>query len=779
MLAAALVRSVRSWSHFDATTKHTSKTRAKVLKLFESLQKLKVTEENKAEVEKIKQDIRKKDFKKALDRIEKIKNSNVEKKNKELYKDAADVPDDDFFTNDEVKEEANTESQKEDNKEDGYNNDENYDDNYGNDYDDYDEFSEDPLFKKLKAYKDEEDNYSEETERYDTDNFIDDDKSSEVSVKDTEDNSNNKKEKKKNKLDIQNNNEKSENEANEINDDEESSNVAENEDKDVDTEESEEEKDDEENENSNNADEINNIEDNEDEIQEEEDTTGIYPKQLKNETLEHIYLGLLLTNPKLIAKYYVTKKQCYFEDDKCTEIYKSVLFTEGSKYTPEIAKDGFNLPKYNNEIRELKDDLMAEYMDSNYSIEETYIELKKLFTLRKSYLENPIKENQDKIVEIINYVLYKSMSVEEVESAVNQVTVTGKFKQAVLNKDLTSFLEMGDNTLTNGLEFPFPILSGVFKGLRKGETMAFAMPSNSGKSRFTINLAAYTAFVHKKKVLIISNEMSEDKMKLCLITTIINNPEIQKLHGQEISKTEGELLEFKFRPDDTKKVKVDEDGFVVKEENESQEDFVKRLTEISTEFNKTIKAVEWANKEIDNSIYFINITDHTNDELKKVIMNFYYKEKIEYVFYDTLKTDTANIGKGEEIKKTATILSNLAQNFNMFIYSTLQLTESTTLPINLDVNDLAVSRTVKEVLDTLCLIKQINKETYDDYEYSLKEVDTKYFNLKKYTDPDVRYYACVVDKNRAGAKPKVLFRLNLAYNRWEELGYLRMKQQVK
>lgn len=752
------------------------------VKLFESLQKLKVTDENKAEVEKIKQDIRKKDFKKALDRIEKIKNSNVEKKNKDsntVYKNAADVPDDDFFTNDEVKEEANTESQKEDNKEDGYNNDGNYDDNYGDDYDDYDEFSEDPLFNKLKAYNDEEDDYSEETERYDTDNFIDDDESSEVSVKDTEDNSKNKKGRKKNKSDIQNNNEKSENEANEINDDEESSNVAENEDKDVDTEESEEEKDEEENENSNNADEINNIEDNEEEIQEEEDTTGIYPKQLKNETLEHIYLGLLLTNPKLIAKYYVTKKQCYFEDDKCTEIYKSVLFTEGSKYTPEIAKDGFNLPKYNNEIRELKDDLMAEYMDSNYSIEETYIELKKLFTLRKSYLENPIKENQDKIVEIINYVLYKSMSVEEVESAVNQVTVTGKFKQAVLNKDLTSFLEMGDNTLTNGLDFPFPILSGVFKGLRKGETMAFAMPSNSGKSRFTINLAAYTAFVHKKKVLIISNEMSEDKMKLCLITTIINNPEIQKLHGQEISKTEGELLEFKFRPDDIKKVKVDEDGFVVKEEKESQEDFVKRLTEISTEFNKTIKAVEWANKEIDNSIYFINITDHTNDELKKVIMNFYYKEKIEYVFYDTLKTDTANIGKGEEIKKTATILSNLAQNFNMFIYSTLQLTESTTLPINLDVNDLAVSRTVKEVLDTLCLIKQINKETYDDYEYSLKEVDTKYFNLKKYTDPDVRYYACVVDKNRAGAKPKVLFRLNLAYNRWEELGYLRMKQQVK
>ena len=157
-------------------------------------------------------------------------------------------------------------------------------------------------------------------------------------------------------------------------------------------------------------------------------------------------------------------------------------------------------------------------------------------------------------------------------------------------------------------------------------------------------------------------------------------------------------------------------------------------------------------------------------------MNYYYKEKIEYVFYDTLKTDTANIGNGEEIKRTATILSNLAQNFNMFICSTLQLTESQTLPINLDVNDLAVSRTVKEVLDTLCLIKQIQRDDLNKYRYSLKEVDTKFFNLKKYDDPDERYYACVVDKNRAGAKPKLVFNLNLAYNRWIELGYLSLSQ---
>ena len=510
--------------------------------------------------------------------------------------------------------------------------------------------------------------------------------------------------------------------------------------------------------------------------QEEEETGSIYPNKLSNIPLERTYMGILLSDPKLIVKYYFLFEDCYFEDESILNIYKSVLFTEGGAYTPEIAKQGFNFSRDSEQVYKLKNQLKAEVANKTYNMEKIYLDLKKLFVLRKNYLAIPIKSIQDKVVEITDYILYDKMSVEEVKSAIIQVNDTEKFKRAVLNRNLTSFLEMGDNNLRNGLSLPFPILTSVFKGIRKGETMAFAMPSNCGKSRFTIDLAAHTALVHKKKVLIISNEMSEEKMKLCLTTTIINNPEIQKLHGYEISKTEGELLEFKFRADDPKKVDVDEKGFIIRKKDEKQGDFVNRLMKESTEFKNTVAITDWANKEIKNSIYFINITDHTNDELKKVIMNYYYKEQIEYVFYDTLKTDTANIGVPEEIKRTATILSNLAQNFNLYICSTLQLAESDTLPVNLDVNDLAVSRTVKEVLDTLCLIKQINRDTLKNYEYSLKEVDTKFYDLKKYDDPDVRYYACVVDKNRAGAKPTLVFRLNLAYNVWNELGYLRLKQ---
>ena len=510
---------------------------------------------------------------------------------------------------------------------------------------------------------------------------------------------------------------------------------------------------------------------------EAEENIDIYPSKLGKDDLEKLFIGLLLNEPKSIAVYYFKQDECFFANEKMLNIYKMILFTDAEKYAPEIAKRNFSFAKVTNESNILKESLTEAYAKSKEKIENVYTKLKKLFILRKSYLNIPVKTIQQKIVEILDYELYNQMSVEEVEDAVEQVTVTEKFKRSILNKDITEFFIKGDNTLTNGLKLPFKILSSVFKGIRQGETMAFAMPSNAGKSRFTMNIATYVALIHSKKVLVISNEMSEEKMKLCLITTIINNPEIQKLHGQKIHKTEGELLEFKFRPDDGKKANVDQNGFVIKEKGETQEEFARRLEKISTEFNMVTTVTEWFNKQIKNYMYFINITDHTNDELKKVIMNYYYKEKVEYVFYDTLKTDIDNIGNGEEIKRTATILSNLAQNFKMYIGSTLQLAETETDPINLNINDLAVSRTVKEVLDTLCLFKQIHTEDLDKYEYSLNEVDTKFFNLERSEDPDVRYYACVVDKNRAGSKPKLVFKLNLAYNEWEELGYLRLKSK--
>ena len=90
---------------------------------------------------------------------------------------------------------------------------------------------------------------------------------------------------------------------------------------------------------------------------EQENNEGIFPEELSNPELESIYMGLLLESPSTISRYYFLYKECYFEDDKILNVYKSVLFTEGGKYTPEIAKEGFNFAKDSEEVYNFKKEL--------------------------------------------------------------------------------------------------------------------------------------------------------------------------------------------------------------------------------------------------------------------------------------------------------------------------------------------------------------------------------------------------------------------------------------
>ena len=518
------------------------------------------------------------------------------------------------------------------------------------------------------------------------------------------------------------------------------------------------------------------IEDDLEDLEYVETETGIYPTVLNDIQLECIYLGLLFNNPKAISKYYFEYECCHFSNDELLNLYKIVLFRDGDLYAPAVAKNNFKLPKETTKSYDLKIQARKIAMQNDYSLELVYTELKKLFLLKKHFLKAPTASLQRKILEVLKYTHYDNMSAEEVESAIEQIGVTNKLSQAILNKNITKFLLSGENTLRQGLDIEFPILSKVFKGFRKGELLSYAMPSNAGKSRFTIKLAAYMSLINKKKVLIISNEMSEEKMRLCLLTTIINDPEIRRVHGKNLKISEGELLDFKFRATDPKNVNVDENGYIIKEPNENHKDYLNRLSKESQDFKELLEITEWVSSQLENSLYFIHITEHTNEDLRKIILNYYYKEGIEYIFYDTLKSDTDHIGNGEELKRTATILSNIAQKFKIFIGSSLQLLESNTLPVNLTINDLSVSKTVKEVLDILCLLKQISKKTLYKYEYSDTDTFDKCYDIEISDDVDVRYYVCVVDKNRAGAKPTVLFKLNLAYNTWEEMGYVRLKQ---
>lgn len=82
--------------------------------------------------------------------------------------------------------------------------------------------------------------------------------------------------------------------------------------------------------------------------------------------------------------YYFVYDECLFDNENFINIYKGVLFTEGAKYSSEQAKRNFNFGKVTKEIMDLKEELKYETDGEFYDFEKVYIELKKLFTLRKN-----------------------------------------------------------------------------------------------------------------------------------------------------------------------------------------------------------------------------------------------------------------------------------------------------------------------------------------------------------------------------------------------------------
>ena len=282
-----------------------------------------------------------------------------------------------------------------------------------------------------------------------------------------------------------------------------------------------------------------------------------FPAILTNEKLEAIYVGLLILNPKGIGMFYLECEECQFSVPWMLDIYKLVLFREGQSYASEAAKRGFSFPKITEKTDTYMETCKKYALDSNYTMEQAYYEIRKLFLLKMAYANAPTKTIQDKVVSIKKYDRYNEMGIDEIVNSLNQISFTSSIRECVLNEGITNFLLEGNNNLKTGITIPFPIMNKTFKGFRKGETMSFAMPSNAGKSRFITNIIAYLVYVEKKKVLLISNEMTEDKMKLCLITTIVNAPFIQELHKQKLHKREAELLALKFRPDPDKDVEVD------------------------------------------------------------------------------------------------------------------------------------------------------------------------------------------------------------------------------
>lgn len=517
------------------------------------------------------------------------------------------------------------------------------------------------------------------------------------------------------------------------------------------------------------------------------------PETMRSMFIELTFLGALFLNPILIKRYSPSINPLFdFSSDTTRFFYNSLLET-GRKTdwiinistinsymadNLERAKlyQGYGGSKWIEYIMQ-----MAQVSNAVDNITVYYNELKK-YTITRAYWLKGFREIAEHIVTLKSFKTMNAKDITEyVVRFVNSVymNVTKDEICVDVTQNCTSYIQSKLETPQMGIPFAFPLMTQLFQGIRLGQFMCFGMLSNAGKTRFLIREATNLAFVHNQKICIISNEMSTEEIKSCLITSAINNTDIQKIHKIEINKNESELQNGLYKVDEEYQEQdgVRKDGFAKRLTNdngefiESIEDYKTRLYETSTEYRNVIKVMEWIDKEMSEKIFVIETgIDYTDNDLQQLIDNMIFSKDIKYFFYDTFKSDIKEIGEWSAMKKTATILSNIAKKREIFIGATIQLTDDANKinPLELSSSNIANSKQIKHVLDSLCLFKEITQDKFDNYRYveNLKSGTKNQFFLNN----NSRYYACVIDKNRAGEKRNLLFELDLNKNIWEEVG---------
>jgi len=316
-----------------------------------------------------------------------------------------------------------------------------------------------------------------------------------------------------------------------------------------------------------------------------------------------------------------------------------------------------------------------------------------------------------------------------------------------LTKGLTSFLTSKIESANRGVDLAFPLMTKAINGLQKGQLIATGMFSNNGKTRLMIRNIANLVLKHNEKVLIISNEMTTDDIKYCFITTIINNLEFKEMFDtKDISKDERDIRNGNYKD--------------------------------STESDRITNIVKILEEKFENNIFIIHTDSYSDEVLTEIILTYYMAYDVDYFFYDTLKADKNNMANWDGLKVTTTVLSELAKTYNICIWGNIQLNDTSKFPLEISSNDIASSKQIYQLLDTLFLFAPIDKKIYSQFVYwESSNAPTK--DTIKDLDINIMYYVCRINKNRLGAKPDLLFKVNLNQNTWEEIGQVCYRDKIK
>ena len=397
---------------------------------------------------------------------------------------------------------------------------------------------------------------------------------------------------------------------------------------------------------------------------------------------------------------------------------------------------------------------------------KNYFEIVKKYSLLREYHRRGY--NVERIINHSKFNFMKASDIYKIiRSGADKIStqILSDEGATKMNKDNASFVKHLLIKPQMGLQMPFELLNELFMGFRLGKMFALGFLSNEGKTRLATFIACYIAFVKKQKVYFMANETSEEDMRSCILTTVINNDCFKEIHGVDIGQNERNIVLGIYK---------DKNGNLLKRnKDETEEEFIDRVQVSSPAFNNVLKVAEWLDNQTNTTIFFERLTDYSNENLEFKIRNMNISKGIKYFVYDTLKgyrDESWNI-----LKQTATMLSDLMGELNCYLWADIQLTDDSvyTNIFDFSSNNIAGAKQMKHVLDYLILGKRLDKQEY--HKYKIVPNDTACWGSKSELDLDLHkvYYGLKIDKNRGGEKDKIpVVEVDLNKNIWKELGYL-------
>lgn len=273
-----------------------------------------------------------------------------------------------------------------------------------------------------------------------------------------------------------------------------------------------------------------------------------------------------------------------------------------------------------------------------------------------------------------------------------------------------------------------------------------------------------------------SNEMDEEDLRSCLITTVVNNKVFQDLHGVYRNKPEKEIVLGVYRDDngDIIRRKFDENGMTT----ETDEEYEERIINSSSEYRDILKVVQWIDSNNQGKLMFKDIgDDYSTNRIEFELRKAKVVNGVKFYGYDTLKS--WQVEDWAQLKQTATRLKEITKELKIFGFAVFQLTDETIITdvFSLSSMNIASSKGIKHVTDILTLGKEIFKSDYHKFQYV--DYNDSWGEPVEYDlDLSKTYFAIKIDKNRSGNKDKImLFEINLDYNTWNNIGYLIKKNK--